>query len=52
MAQENVKSCRRAIEAWNRRDLDGWLETATPDVEWIPASPAAVERGWAEAIAS
>lgn len=38
-----MESCRRAIDAWNRRDLDGWLDQAAPDVEWIPASPAAVE---------
>ena len=44
MSQENVETMRRGIEAWNRRDLEGWLERATPDVEWIPASPAAVER--------
>ena len=44
MSQDNVETMRRGIEAWNRRDLEGWLERATPDVEWIPASPAAVER--------
>jgi ketosteroid isomerase-like protein len=44
MSQENVENTRRAFEAWNRRDVDGWLDQADPDVEWIPASPAAVER--------
>src|SRR4051812_20680818 len=44
MSEENVENCRRAFEAWNRRDVDGWLEDAAPDFEWIPASPSAVER--------
>jgi ketosteroid isomerase-like protein len=44
MSQENVENCRRAFEAWNRRDFDGWLDQAAPDFEWIPANPAAVER--------
>ena len=44
MSDENVENCRRAFEAWNRRDIDGWLAQAAPDFEWIPANPAAVER--------
>jgi ketosteroid isomerase-like protein len=44
MSQENVESCRRAVDAWNRHDVDVWLEQAAPNVEWFPASPAAVER--------
>jgi ketosteroid isomerase-like protein len=44
MSEEIVEGFRRAIEAWNRRDVDGWLEQAAPDFEWSPASPAAVER--------
>jgi len=44
MSEENVENCRRAFEAWNRRDVDGWLDDAAPDFEWIPAGPAAVER--------
>jgi ketosteroid isomerase-like protein len=43
MSQENVELIRRAIEAWNRGDIDGWLDQATPDFVWIPAGPAAVE---------
>jgi ketosteroid isomerase-like protein len=43
MPQENVEIVRRAIEAWNRADIDGWLDQATPDFVWIPAGPAAVE---------
>ena len=44
MSEENVENLRLAFEAWNRRDLDGWLEQTAPDFEWIPASPGAVER--------
>jgi ketosteroid isomerase-like protein len=44
MSQENVEGFRRAVEAWNRRDVDGWLERTASDFEWSPANPAAVER--------
>jgi ketosteroid isomerase-like protein len=44
MSQENVELVKRGVEGWNRRNIEGLLEQATPDVEWIPASPAAVER--------
>jgi ketosteroid isomerase-like protein len=36
MAQENVEIMRRAIEAWNRGDLDPWAEFLTDDVVWHP----------------
>src|SRR6266513_2356179 len=32
------------MEAWNQHDADLWLSYAAPDVEWMPAGPAAVER--------
>ena len=36
MSQENVEVVRRSTEAYNRRDLDGMLETWAPDavVDW------------------
>jgi SnoaL-like domain len=40
MSQENVESCRQNMEAWGRDDLDSWLATMDPIVEWH----AAVER--------
>jgi ketosteroid isomerase-like protein len=43
MSRESVERVRGAVEAWNRRDADLWTEYAAPDVEWIPAGPAAVE---------
>jgi ketosteroid isomerase-like protein len=44
MSEENVEIVRAVIDAWNRGDIDGWLDQATPDFVWIPAGPAAVER--------
>jgi ketosteroid isomerase-like protein len=44
MSQENVELLRRGIDAWNRREVDAWLDFAAPDIEWMPAGPAAVER--------
>jgi ketosteroid isomerase-like protein len=36
MSQENVEYVRRAIELWNRGDIDGSLEMAADDlvVDW------------------
>ena len=51
MSQENVESFERGTEAYNRRDVDGLLETLDPEVEWhsallIPFGGAAtVSRG-------
>jgi ketosteroid isomerase-like protein len=44
VSQENLELLRRGIEAWNRREVDAWLDLGTPDVEWMPAGPAAVEQ--------
>ena len=43
MSQENVELLRKGIAAWNRRDADLWLSYAAPEVEWLPAGPAALE---------
>jgi ketosteroid isomerase-like protein len=49
MSQENVEitegfeNLRRAVEAWNREDLDAFLETWHPDCEWRPAFPRSLE---------
>jgi ketosteroid isomerase-like protein len=40
MSQENVETIRQALEAWRCDDLDLWLATIDPTVEWH----AAVER--------
>jgi len=44
MSQENVELLRRGIDTWNRREIEAWLAFAAPDIEWMPAGPAAVER--------
>ena len=44
MSQENVELLREGVAAWNRHDAALWLSHAAPDVEWLPAGPAAVER--------
>ena len=44
MSPQNVEIVRKAVEAWNQRDADLWLQYAAPDIEWRPAGPAAVER--------
>ena len=44
MSQENVELLGKGIDAWNQRDVDLWLDYAAPDIEWMPAGPAAVER--------
>ena len=35
---------RRGIEAWNRHDFEFGADQLADDVEWVPASPAAVEQ--------
>jgi ketosteroid isomerase-like protein len=35
---------RRGIEAWNRHDFEHGADQLAEDVEWVPASPAAVEQ--------
>jgi ketosteroid isomerase-like protein len=50
MSQENVETSvwiqtmRRAIGAWNREDLDAFLETWHPECEWRPAFPRSLEK--------
>jgi ketosteroid isomerase-like protein len=35
MSQELVDKVVRSLDAWNRRDAEGWLESAHPEIEWI-----------------
>jgi ketosteroid isomerase-like protein len=35
MSQENVESFKRGVEAWNRDDLDAWVDQFDPEVEWF-----------------
>ncbi len=43
MSQANVEIVRKAIQAWNQREADLLLSYAAPEIEWMPAGPAAVE---------
>jgi ketosteroid isomerase-like protein len=45
MCDENVALARRMVDAFNRRDIDAIGELSTPDFEWYPAMPGAVEGG-------
>jgi ketosteroid isomerase-like protein len=35
MSATNVETFKRGIEAWNRDDLDAWIELFDPQVEWF-----------------
>ena len=35
MSQENVDGVRKSLDAWNCGDVDGWLESAHPEIEWV-----------------
>ncbi len=35
MSQENVETFKRGVEAWNRDDLDAWIDQFDPEVEWF-----------------
>ena len=37
MSQENVEAVQRAVEAYNRRDVEALVADAHPDIEWHPA---------------
>jgi ketosteroid isomerase-like protein len=45
MSQENVDVVRRAMEAYNRRDLDGVMRDTAPDVEVDWSRSTGVEAG-------
>ena len=40
MSQENVEAHQRAIEAFNRRDIEAMLEDLDPEVAWHPMMQA------------
>ena len=51
MSQANVESVKRAIDAFNWRDLDAMYEYSTPPAEWVTtmgAIEAETFRGRAE----
>ncbi len=44
MSKENVELLHKGVAAWNRRDLDGYVELADPEIEWY-AGATRVEGG-------
>ena len=42
MSHETVEIARKALEAFNRRDRDAWLQLMGPELEW--RSPAQSDR--------
>ena len=44
MSQENVEIVRRAIDAWNRQEVEDMLALVDPEVEYVN-QPTAVEPG-------
>ena len=45
MSQENVAVGERAMDAFNQRDIDAFIQPTTADFEWFPALGMAVEGG-------
>jgi ketosteroid isomerase-like protein len=43
VSQENVELATRAIDAWNRLDLDSFMEVWHVEAEWRPAFPKGTE---------
>lgn len=43
MSQANVEIIKRAIDAFNKRELDQYDDLYTPDYEWFPALTGTVE---------
>jgi ketosteroid isomerase-like protein len=43
MSQENVEAVRRALEAYEREGLDGYLRYLDPEIEWT-STDAYIER--------
>ena len=37
MSQENVEALKRALDAYNRRDIEALVEGADPEIEWHSA---------------
>lgn len=35
MSRENVEVVRRSLDGWNRGDVDAWLQSPHPEIEWF-----------------
>jgi ketosteroid isomerase-like protein len=45
MSHKNVEIVKRALDAFNRRDLDAYDDLYTPDYQWFPALTGTIEGG-------
>jgi len=45
MSQEKADVAERAMDGFNRRDVDAFIQATTADFEWFPALGMAVEGG-------
>jgi len=45
MSAANLEIVKRALDAFNRRDVDAFLALATPDFEWSPSMVTIVAGG-------
>jgi uncharacterized protein len=45
MSEANVELARRGYARWSAGDVEGMIELATPDFEFVPAIAAGVEGG-------
>jgi len=43
MSHENVEIAKKVVDAFNRRDVEGFVALAASDFEWFPAMAGAVE---------
>src|SRR3954447_2824379 len=43
MSEENAEAFKRGLDAGNRRDIESFLETLDPEVEWHPGLAALLE---------
>jgi ketosteroid isomerase-like protein len=43
MSQENVEKVRNSLDGWNRGDVDAWLESVHPEIEWFSEVARRVE---------
>jgi ketosteroid isomerase-like protein len=43
MSTENVQAVRRSLDGWNRGDVDAWLQSPHPEIEFISAIARQVE---------
>jgi ketosteroid isomerase-like protein len=45
MSAENVEIAKRVVDAFNRRDVEGFFALTVSDFEWFPAMAGTVEGG-------